>query len=276
MVLVQKEIKKVYLGDTQVRPPKEKLPPLCFTANTANSIVRLRKHNSPANVTLETSTDLNTRTTYTIDSSITLSNVGDKLYFRNTSETDTMFSTSTSNYYYFFLVSWSVSASGDVTTLLNKNGTDTLSDYCFYYLFQGCTSLTTPPEIPATVLASYCCSTMFTNCTSLTSVPEFPNINLAVGCYQHMFNSCTALSTLPKLPATTLANRCYQYMFYWCSNIKLSTTQTWAYQTEYRIPITWTWTTATDAVQYMFWNTWWTFTWTPTINTTYYTSNTVV
>ena len=255
------------------KPP---LPPLCFTANTANSIVRLRKHNSPANVTLETSTDLNTRTTYTIDSSITLSNVGDKLYFRNTSETDTMFSTSTSNYYYFSLVSWSVSASGDVTTLLNKKGTDTLSAFCFNYLFDSCTALTNPPEIPATTLWNYCCSSMFHNCSSLTTVPEFLNATLATGCYQNMFYWCTSLSVLPKLPVTTLVRRCYQNMFYWCSNIKLSTTKTWIYQTEYRIPSEWTWTTASDWNDNMFYNTWGSFKSSPSIDTTYYTSNTVV
>ena len=55
MVLVQKEIKKVYLGDTQVRPV---VPPyLCFTAGVANSTVTLNKRNSPTTVSLETSTD---------------------------------------------------------------------------------------------------------------------------------------------------------------------------------------------------------------------------
>jgi hypothetical protein len=65
-------------------------------------------------------------------------------------------------------------------------------------------------------------------------------------------------------------------MFRNCSKIKLSTTQTWEYQTEYRIPTTWTWTSWSSSLSNMFTSTWWTFTWTPSINTTYYTSNTVV
>ena len=34
-------------------------------------------------------------------------------------------------------------------------------------MFRGCTSLVTPPELPATTLANYCYSKMFNNCTSL-------------------------------------------------------------------------------------------------------------
>lgn len=222
---------------------------LCFTANSAGSIVRLQKTGSPTAVTLETSTDGNTRTTYTIWDTITLNNIWDKVYFRNTSETDTLFSVSGSSYYQFYM-SWSISASGDINYLLNKNSTSTLSYYCYYMLFEWCTNLITVPNLPATTLAA--------------------------NCYGTMFEWCTNLTTLPELPATTLADYCYNAMFYWCSKIKLSATQTWAYQTPYRIPITWTWTTANYALSSMFTSTWWTFTWTPSINTTYYTSNTLV
>ena len=95
-------------------------------------------------------------------------------------------------------------------------------------------------------------------------------------CYESMFNGCTSVTAVPALPATTLAERCYYGMFYGCTNIKLSTTQTGEYQTAYRIPTTGTGTTATRALQNMFANTGGTFTGTPNINTTYYTSNTVV
>ena len=95
-------------------------------------------------------------------------------------------------------------------------------------------------------------------------------------CFSGLFNNCTALTSLPKLSATTLKQYCYYNMFTNCSNIKLSATQTWEYQIPYRIPTEWTWTTATNALTNMFNWTWWTFTWTPTINTTYYTSNTLV
>lgn len=222
---------------------------LCFTANTANSTVQLTKNGSPTAVTLETSTDKNTRTTYTIWDTITLSNIWDKVYWRNTSETDTGFSTSGSNYYQFSM-SWNVMCSWELVYLLNKNWTNVLSEYCFRTLFYNCAALVTPPSLQAKTLAAYC--------------------------YLNMFMNCTWLEALPYLPAETLTQSCYQNMFRWCTKIKLSTAQTWEYQISYRIPTYWSWTTATNALNDMFYSTWWTFTWTPTINTTYYTSNTVI
>ena len=37
-------------------------------------------------------------------------------------------------------------------------------------MFQGCTSLTTAPELPATTLATYCYYSMFQGCTSLNYI----------------------------------------------------------------------------------------------------------
>jgi hypothetical protein len=48
---------------------------LCFTANTANSTVRLGRAGTPTSIVLETSTDGNTWSDYTIATRITLSNV---------------------------------------------------------------------------------------------------------------------------------------------------------------------------------------------------------
>ena len=95
----------------------------------------------------------------------------------------------------------------------------TLADYCYEYMFLRCTGLTTAPELPATTLASNCYSAMFNSCTDLTTAPELPATTLANSCYNSMFYGCTGLTTAPELPATTLANSCYNYMFYGCSNI---------------------------------------------------------
>lgn len=249
---------------------------LCFTANTAWSTVQLTKTGSPTSVTLETSTDGTNWTSYYPSFIITLSNIWDKVYFRSTSETTTGFSTSASNYYKF-VMTWSIAASWDTTSLINKNLTDTLSwGYCFGWLFHNCTSLTSAPELPSTTITNNCYYSMFNWCTNLATAPKLPATSINTYCYSSMFVDCSNLEILPELPATTLASYCYLNMFKWCSKIKLSTTQTWEYQTLYRIPKTWTGTTATDALSSMFISTWWTFTWTPTINTTYYTSNTVI
>lgn len=328
---------------------------LCFTANSAWSTVKLNKTWSPTSVTLETSVDGINWSTYTIGDTITLNNIFDKVYFRNTSTTDTWFSTSTSNYYQFSM-SGEIIWSWDVNYLLNKNSTDTVSSNCYARLFWWCTSLITAPLFPATNLASYCyrgtfywctslltaqailpattlpsrsyqsmfqncsslsnapailattvsdysCNAMFNNCknlvnsqqilraltvsnntyssmfewcTNLKTAPKLPATTLWASCYSSMFRDCTNLEKLPELPATTLSNYCYMLMFFNCSKIKLSTSKTWDYQTAYRIPKSWTGTEGTASINSMFSWTGWTFTWTPSINTTYYTSNTVV
>jgi hypothetical protein len=255
---------------------REYIPPeLCFTANTSSSTVQLTKIWSPNAVTLETSTDWINWSNYTIWNTITLSNIWDKVYMRNKSATDTLFSKDTAKYYKY-VMTWSISASWDLSYLLNKNGTNTIPDQCFLYIFESCSSLITPPTLPSLNLGSNCYNYMFQNCTSLTTVPELPATTLGYWCYVSMFQWCTSLETITKLPATRFTKFCYTSMFYWCSKIKLSTTQTWEYQTAYRLPYTWTWATADYALNSMFDSTWWTFTWTPTINTTYYTSNTVI
>jgi hypothetical protein len=65
-------------------------------------------------------------------------------------------------------------------------------------------------------------------------------------------------------------------MFSNCTNIKISQTQTSEYQTEYRIPTSGTGTDVNNALSNMFAGTGGTFKGTPTINTTYYTSNEVI
>ena len=60
---------------------------------------------------------------------------------------------------------------------------------------------------------------MFDGCTSLTTAPELPATTLAKRCYYRMFSGCTALTTAPELPATTLESYCYGYMFDGCSKL---------------------------------------------------------
>ncbi len=95
----------------------------------------------------------------------------------------------------------------------------TLANNCYSSLFSGCTSLTTPPELPATTLANYCYKSMFEGCTSLTTVPSLPATTLANNCYYSMFEGCTSLTTPPELPVTTLTPQCYSYMFQNCTSL---------------------------------------------------------
>ena len=95
-----------------------------------------------------------------------------------------------------------------------------LASFCYFSMFEGCTSLTTAPkELPATSLAGFCYYCMFYNCTSLTTAPELPATSLAIYCYWSMFTGCTSLTTAPELKATSLASSCYNSMFTGCTSL---------------------------------------------------------
>lgn len=224
---------------------------LCFTAITAGSTVQIQKYGSPAAINLETSTDWNSWSDYTFGTNITLSNVWDKVCIRNKSDVNTSFSLNNTNYYQFLFGGWYVAWSWDINYLINKNSTTVIPDYCFTKLFYWCSYLSETPILSATTLWQRC--------------------------YSNMFYNCTWLRSLPKIMALSYPDKCCMSMFYWCVNIELSETHTWGYVNEYRLPFTWTWTDVDGtAFQNMFTSTWWTFTGTPTINTTYYTSNQVI
>jgi hypothetical protein len=123
--------------------------------------------------------------------------------------------------YSTFKMTGKVAASGSVMSLIDGVGisTEVPGDYRFYKLFQGCTSLTQAPELPATTLAVGCYYEMFSGCTSLTQAPKLPATTLASGCYYKMFSGCTSLTQAPALPATTLAKYCYNEMFRGCTSL---------------------------------------------------------
>lgn len=152
----------------------------------------------------------------------------------------------------------------------------TLAGSCYSGMFLQCSNLIKPPALPATKLESSCYSEMFMYCTSLEEAPALPATTLAPNCYFSMFRQCKKLKTIPALPATTLAQQCYYRMFFYCSELKITTYQNEEYKTPYRIPTSGTGTTATDALYEMFALIGGSVTDTPSINTTYYTSNTVV
>ena len=116
-----------------------------------------------------------------------------------------------------------VACTGDIRTLQDWRNYSTVDtqNAKFCYLFDGCSVLTSAPDLPATTLADKCYFKMFEGCTSLTSAPELKATALADYCYFSMFRGCTSLTSAPKLTATELTYYCYSNMFYNCT--KLST-----------------------------------------------------
>lgn len=202
--------------------PQPAGPWLCFTANTANSTIHLDKVGTPNAISLETSTDGTTWTDYrwtdTTGDTLTLTNIGDKVYMRAKTENSTIGS-SNSNYYKF-VGTGSFAASGNIQSLLKADCSRVdAPGSCYLSMFQGCSSLTTAPELPATTLANACYEAMFRDCTSLTSAPALSATTLVTYCYNNMFNGCSSLTTAPALPATTLVNYCYWGMFQGCTSL---------------------------------------------------------
>ena len=196
---------------------------LCFTAKQAGSTVKLKKNGSAPAVNLQTSTNGSSWTPYAVNDVITLTNVDDKVYFKAVGSNERIV-TSTDNYNNFVMTG-KIAASGNINSLLEEDEETarTISlagkDHCYYNMFNGCSSLTTAPELPATTLANGCYSNMFNGCSSLTTAPELPATTLANGCYSSMFYGCASLNQAPVLPATTLAKICYNWMFNGCTSL---------------------------------------------------------
>lgn len=231
----------------------EIIPCLSFIGNE-NFTLKTANTSKNWDGTLEYSTDLSTWNTW---GGTEISSVNSNLYLRGIG--NTKITGNSENYRFLFTGTdaLKIACEGNIENMLDYETVSagnhpTMADYCYAYMFQGCTSLTSIPALPATTLAT--------------------------GCYNSMFADCTSLTSIPALPATTLVDLCYVYMFAGCTNIKLSTTQTGEYQTAYRIPTSGTGIDMSSAEKLteMFVSTGGTFDGTPFINTTYYTSNTVV
>ena len=173
--------------------------------------------------TLEYSTDPSSWSTW--DGATTLSSAtsgsDNVLYLRGTGNTKI---TGNSTDYRWVITGTDISCIGNIENLLDyatvqSGAHPTMTDYCYYRMFQGCTSLTQAPALPATMLAGDCYSSMFASCTALTQAPALPATTLANDCYFSMFRDCTSLIQAPALPATTLVTNCYSQMFYGCTSL---------------------------------------------------------
>ena len=100
-----------------------------------------------------------------------------------------------------FEMTGEIYASGSVTSLTDGVGNNPNIEFgnSFYKsMFEGCNSLVTAPELPATRLTNEdCYSGMFKNCKNLRTAPQLPATQLVKGCYYSMFNGCISLVEAP-------------------------------------------------------------------------------
>lgn len=204
---------------------------LTFTAEEPNSTIAMTKVGDAPAVSLETSVDggLTWQPFIIGETVITLANVGDSVCFQagdgGTGGDGRNLTTARAGGYsnQFVLRTGRIAASGDISSLLDREGTvlDLSSrGYCFSSLFSECSALVSAPALPATVLAQSCYGGMFLNCSSLASAPYLPAATLQPYCYDNMFNGCTSLVSAPELIAETLKNGCYNGMFRGCTSIR--------------------------------------------------------
>lgn len=206
-------------GNQQV--PKNPVPSADYKGlafiSSGESTVRLAQVGTPYEISLEYSTDETHWKPYTIGETITLAD-STFLLIRNGEHKNRKFSKDDENYYHFE-ISGPISARGNIMSLLNRDFSTPLTFYGFFALFEGCTSLLSAPELPATTMEKGCYSQMFAGCTALKSAPELPAEALATNCYRYMFRGCSTLTSAPKLPATKMAQGCYFRMFAECTGL---------------------------------------------------------
>ena len=224
--------------------------PLTFEATEAGASVTFKTYTGSTLSAPEYSTDGSSWTNYEWGTAITLANVGDKVMFRGDNATyagggsyDYSTFTCDKDCYVYGNVMSLVSSTGyESATTLTAGSTfrklfegnthivnhptlsivlpaTTLTNSCYYAMFDGCTKLTKAPTLPATKMEQGCYWGMFSE-TGITAAPALPATTLANACYMLMFDNCPHLTTPSDLPATTLAESCYAGMFLECSSLE--------------------------------------------------------
>ena len=215
-----------------LNPSEYVTTPLTFEAKTAGATVSLNRAGTQSEQAPSVSLEININdggwSTYTVGTTITLSNVGDKVMFRGT---NVRYATGTSAYHNFSLLEGDCYVYGNIMSLIDATGyvdnsyldAQETGYYTFESLFEGCTRLYNhlqkPLVLPAIGLTGFCYSHMFKGCTNLTVAPELLVDDLRIGCYSGMFEGCTSLTESPVLRATKLVQECYSTMFSGCSNL---------------------------------------------------------
>ncbi len=105
-----------------------------------------------------------------------------------------------------FVITGNVSISGNIMGLLDNGAkpgeqgdiTTIPETMCFSSLFSGSTAVRSVSEdfLPATGLARNCYSNMFNGCSNLTTAPDLPATTLVNDCYSYMFYHCSSLTSI--------------------------------------------------------------------------------
>ena len=210
--LGESQVKALYLGSEKVWSGEEPGPaaePLCFTAEGSNASVAL-VHGSNASAptpVMEYSTDNETWDSYTLGTTVTLANKGDKVYFRAADVNQRIgksdiyrWEASYNNYFNCR----NVSVSGKLVSVLRKDMDESLT-------------YTNEPGIYKCMLRNYT-----GNNPQIVSAKDLQLPNLSaygVQAFMGLFASST-LSAAPAFPQRcAVANETFAYMFENCTKL---------------------------------------------------------
>lgn len=289
---------------------------LCFCANNNSCSISIesRKENGVKSTavseypSIEYSRDKKTWIALTFNSSetINIGNTGDKIFLRGNNPNGlSMISTESEDEYVYsnFTMRGSISASGNIQTLLDQTGSrKDVPERGFAFLFRDCDALISAPNLPATTLSYECYARMFMQ-SSIVEAPELPAKTLCMRCYVEMFSlcesltrvgkmavenmaeqaceamysACSSLRTLPKINALYFPSYAMDYMFSDSSQISIKKEKDETHQIEYRIPFEGDGSGEYSATMAMFLRTDTDLpNQQPELNTVYYTSNELV
>lgn len=192
-----KEVSELYVdGKKAWEAEFEPISGLCFTAEQANSNIKLTKSGSPT-VSLQYSTDGRRWSDYTLGDTVSMPEVGDKVWFRQNGTTNQF-----GNGHKFESTSGRFSCDGQFQYLLNRDGTQqTTQSSVFRNLFNGNAGLTrvTGPITLTRATGTDAFNSMFANCTNLEEVSELCVSNNGQALYSSMFQGCGSLRKGPSV-----------------------------------------------------------------------------
>ena len=164
---------------------------LTFISHKDGSTIGLAKLSNYQ--TIEYSEDGITWKKMTTSTKITLNN-GVSVYMRGK-----LISNNTILNYTQFKMSGSIEAKGVLNSLWNyENLNASLKSYCGYNLFNGCTALTSAPELPSNTLTASCYRQMFYQCSHLNYIKCLATNISASNCTQGWVNGVASSGTFVK------------------------------------------------------------------------------
>ena len=217
-----KEVSNVKINDDKIWQKFDDYLSFTDVSGSANTL-SLTKTGTPPSVSLEYSTDKNTWTTWEETEGVRSVEIpaNGTVYLKGDNVNG--FAVDSSNYFKFSSTG-NVNADGDMMSIINKNGSNTVPAYAFCNLFNSMNTLKKAPAINATTYGSYCCRTTFNGCRNLTDISNFKIVNPSFSdnsAYQFFgtFLGCWGLTTVDVFNGSTVvcsAESTYNQMFAYC------------------------------------------------------------